>query len=397
MAATKQQIKGAIFYSSECEPDIHGKYYYDPTGMGRLRRAEGQPEEGVRQRFVKFLISDRVGVPLDCLATEDAISHHQGSSRQRMDIFCKTPKGEPLVVVECKAEGVPFGTAEHENQVHGYAKEIGCRLAILTNGNETYTYNLVEGEFCKWDMPENTIPTYQEMLNLENYNIQIEPPQLFHRPAWEDLPCSAEGLKDGPFSDSVNSTSRSDRIRWLASLAGLFLDARGAGKWCEFGLAVEDKGTAFVSPTNVSGGHWTGTYRSFLVIDEHSSAACMVRFAVLPDWKKGTTLVVATDDENGKTNNQLQLDMDLPDTIKLSGAIATVQHDGRLPGGSTGWTNAAMMDCARRHAPRLVEGEHIVLGDIPTDKHVDWENARKFITNCIEYALLRKRFKDGLR
>ena len=394
MATTERQIKGAVFDLSEHEPETHGEYYYDPTGKGQLRAV--QPEEDVRQRFVKFLASDQVGAPLDRLTTEDAVSHHRrSSSRQRMDIFCQTPRGEPLFIVECKRKDIPCDVEEHRNQVHGYAKKVGCKLAILTNGIQTYTYKQDNEGICKLDLPENTIPTYREMLNLGSYNVRIESPRLWYRPAWEDLPCSAEGLKkDGHFSVSVSSNSSKDRIRWLASLAGLFLDSGSAGSWRKSGLTVEDKGTACVSPTNASGGRWTGTYRGFLT--NTPDGLFMVRFAVMPDWKGGTTLIVATDDENGKTRNQLQLDMDLPDTIELSGVTATVRHNGRLSGGKKGWTKAALVDYARRHAPRLVSGEHIVLGDIPTDRHVGWKNGRTFITNCIEYALLRKRFKDDI-
>lgn len=140
MAATKQQIKGAAFDLDRHEPEIQYGEYYDPTGKGRLRAAG--PEEYVRQRFVKFLTSDRVKVPLDRLATEDAVSHHGSASRQRMDIVGRTPKDHPLFVVECKRMEVPCDIEENRHQVHGYAKRVRCRLAIVTNGEETCIYEL---------------------------------------------------------------------------------------------------------------------------------------------------------------------------------------------------------------------------------------------------------------
>ena len=353
-----------------------------------------RPEENVRQQFIKFLI-DCAGVPLDHLISEDAISHHGAASRQRMDISCKVPndKTPPLFIVECKQKGLALETEQNRNQVQGYADHVYCRLAILTNGEETYIYKADNDKWFKLHLPKNTVPTYQEMLDIGEYEIQIEPPPSWHRPAWKKLPNSAKDLRGDPFASMVSTGSGRDRIRWLASFGSLLLDVHSAGKWRKFKINVEDKGVARVSPTNRSGGRWTGEYRGFLVTQDDADPH-MVRFAMMPDWKEGTTLVVAVDDENGKTCNQLQLDMDFRDTVEQSGETAIIWHNGKLPG-SKGWTKAALIDYVRKHTPRLVKGEYVRLGEIPINRHVEWQDAHKLITNCIEYALLRKQFKDG--
>ncbi len=390
---TKQQIVGVKFALSSQEPrifDANGPHFLDPTGGGHLRAAE--PEENVRQQFVRFLI-DSVGVPLSFLTTEDAVSHHGAKSRRRMDIFCRLPNDDRLFVVECKRQGLDLEVEQHLRQVHSYAKEVGSKFAILTNGDETYVYVCDEdgGEPCKLKLPNNTVPTYQEMLNIGEYDIRLAVPPVWYRPAWHELPSSAADVHEEPFASMVSTESERRRIRWLASLGSLFLDAHSSGKWRMFGFDVKDMSTAKVSPTNPSGGRWCGEYRGFLVTKDAQSY--LVRFFMTPDWKGGTTLVVAVDDESGKSCNELQLDMDFRDTVEQSEESVTIWHNGKLPGGRKGWTKDAMIGYAKEYAPRLVHGKYVYLGEIPINRHVEWQDAREFITNCVEYALLRKRFK----
>lgn len=384
---------GAEFRLSKARPKTIGSCHLDPTGPTRLRAA--LPEENVRQQFIKFL-TDKVRVPLTLLTTEDAVSHHGAASKGRMDIFCKMPNGTPLFVAECKRQGLELELEQHLRQVHRYAKQIGCRLAILTNGDETCVYDCEVDDRdlrkCKLKLPRNTVPTFQGMLSMKK--VTYDPPRPWHRPAWKNLPDSPQALQEEPFVSMVSTGSGSDRIRWLASLGGLLLDEHGAERWRKFKFSVEDRGPRRVSPTNPSGGRWTGNYRGFLVTQGKKADPHIVRFAMLADWKGGTTLVVAVDDEDGKTCNHLQLDMDSSDTVEESGGTASIWHNGRLPGGKKGWTKAALIDYARGSAPRLVKGEYVRLGKIPINRHVEWLDAREFITNCIEYALLRKRFKD---
>lgn len=385
---------GAEFRLSKARPKTIGSCHLDPTGPTRLRAA--LPEENVRQQFIKFL-TDKVHVPLALLTTEDAVSHHGAASKGRMDILCKLPNGTPLFVVECKRQDLALELEQHLRQVHRYAKQISCRLAILTNGDKTNVYDCEADDRDlrkgKLKLPRNTVPTFQEMLSIGGRKLTYDLPRIWHRPAWKKLPDSPEGLQGERFVRMVSRGSRTDRIRWLASLGSLLLDDSRAGKWRKFKFSVEDRGPWEVSPTNPSGGRWTGNYRGLLVTrtgaDPH-----IVRFAMLADWKGGTTLVVAIDDEDGKTCNHLQLDMDSSDTVEESGGTASIWHNGRLPGGKKGWTKAALIDYARESAPRLVKGEYVRLGEIPINRHVEWQDAREFITNCIEYALLRKRFKD---
>lgn len=393
---TKQQIEGAEFVLSSQEPDVYDsnghRCYLDLTGKGMLRAAG--PEENVRQQFVSFLI-DQVGVPPELLATEDAVSHHGAASQGRMDIFCRLPNRDPLFVVECKQQGLVLEVEQHLRQVRRYAKLVGCRLAVLTNGDETCAY-VCEGsnyKLRKLQLPVNAVPTYQEMLNIGNYEIQTVSPQVWYRPTWDEMPASAEDLRDEPFASMVSTGSGRRQIRWLASLGSLFLDAHRVEEWQASGFDVADMGIEKVSPTNRSGGRWDGEYRGFLVTNDHADSH-LVRFLMTSDWKGHTTLVVAVDDENGKSCNELQLDMDFRDTVEQSAESAVIWHNGKLPGGKRGWTKAAMIDYAKGHVAHLVEGEYVRLGEIPVNRHVEWQDAHELITNCVEYAVLRKRFKE---
>ena len=399
-----QKVEGQRFRPSSYRLEQFGSYFLDPTGQTTLRAAG--PEERVRQQFVKFL-TDRLGVPLRFLTTEDAVSHHGSASRQRMDICGLTAEGHPLFVVECKRQGLVL-EERNRHQVRSYVKKVGAKVAILTNGDETHVYisDPNDRDLRKLQLPANTVPTYQEMLKLGDYDLDFVLPSVYCRPPWEDLPDSTEGLRDEPFASMISTESETGRVRWLASLGSLLLDAHGfrQREWPRRGLHVKDMGTAYVNPTNRSGGSWAGEYRGFLVTQRAVADPHMVRFyltvgvsqAKRPKAKTYTTLVVAVDDKSGKTRNQLQLNTDFRDTVEQLPKTAIIRHNGKLTG-EKGWTKDALINYAREHAPHLVEGQYVRLGSLPVTRHVEWRDAHDFITNCIEYALLRKRFKERVR
>lgn len=401
---SQRKIKGKNFALSSNKPTRIGGYFLDPTGRTTLRAAS--PEERVRQQFVKFL-TDRLGVPLRFLTTEDAVSHHGSASRQRMDICGLTAEGDPLFVVECKRQGLVLEVQQNRDQIRSYIKKVGAKVAILTNGDETHVYisDPNDRDLRKLQLQANTVPTYQEMLKLGDYDLDFVLPSVYCRPPWEDLPDSTEDLRD-EFASMISTESETGRVRWLASLGSLLLDAHGFRQrnWQRRRIHVKDMGTACVDPTNRSGGSWAGEYRGFLVTQNAVADPHMVRLyltvgesqAKKPKAKTYTTLVVAVDDKSGKTRNQLQLNTDFRDTVEQRPKTATIRHNGKLTGGK-GWTKDALIDYAREHAPHLVEGQYVRLGSLPVTRHVEWRDAHDFITNCIEYALLRERFKERVR
>ena len=53
-----------------------------------------------------------------------------------------------------------------------------------------------------------------------------------------------------------------------------------------------------------------------------------------------------------------------------------------------------VLEYVRKKAPNLLENEKIILGTLPTNRLITWHDAKPFLINCIEYALLRDEFRE---
>lgn len=90
------------------------------------------PEELVRQALIRYLNKD-MGVPLGLMAVEKGV-HVQGSV-ERADIVIYDRKGNPWMVVECKAPGVALRQKTLE-QVSKYNQSLKAPYILVTNGSD---------------------------------------------------------------------------------------------------------------------------------------------------------------------------------------------------------------------------------------------------------------------
>lgn len=96
------------------------------------------PEEGVRRRVLAFLAT-RTDPKL--IAQEYPVDVNGQS--QRADIVVFSPDARPLMVVECKAPEVRI-SAETLAQAHRYNAVLGAPFVMLTNGADTFIYEVDE-------------------------------------------------------------------------------------------------------------------------------------------------------------------------------------------------------------------------------------------------------------
>lgn len=92
------------------------------------------PEEWVRQHIVHFLIGYK-GYPAASIAVEKEIDLY--GLRRRFDLVCFDRKGEPFLIVECKAPAVEL-TQKVFDQVFGYNLVMSARYIAVTNGVKHY-------------------------------------------------------------------------------------------------------------------------------------------------------------------------------------------------------------------------------------------------------------------
>lgn len=115
------------------------------------------PEEGVRQRFVDFLI-ERRGYPEGLMANEVGLTLN--GTRRRCDTVVYDRNARPLAIVEYKAPSVAITQRVFE-QIGRYNLVMGVKWLIVSNGLNSYC--------CRFDPATHTatylpdIPPYDSL------------------------------------------------------------------------------------------------------------------------------------------------------------------------------------------------------------------------------------------
>jgi len=92
------------------------------------------PEEWVRQNFIHYLINEKQ-YPSSLIAVEISLKYN--TLQKRADIVIYNKKGEPVVLVECKATNVKI-TQETFHQAAVYNMNFKVNHLIVTNGLNHY-------------------------------------------------------------------------------------------------------------------------------------------------------------------------------------------------------------------------------------------------------------------
>lgn len=99
------------------------------------------PEEWVRQHIIHFLIEHR-SYPASLIAVEKEIDLY--GLRRRFDLVCYDRKGDPYLIIECKAPSVELSQKVFD-QVFGYNLIMAARYIAVTNGIKHYCGSVDEG------------------------------------------------------------------------------------------------------------------------------------------------------------------------------------------------------------------------------------------------------------
>jgi hypothetical protein len=115
--------------------DADGARLWDPL---RRKWLLCTPEEWVRQHVVNHLVHDR-GCPASLIALEHGI--RLNGLAKRADVVVHDRRGAPLLLVECKAPGVPVDQGVFE-QAARYNKVFRVPYLLVTNGLKHYCCRL---------------------------------------------------------------------------------------------------------------------------------------------------------------------------------------------------------------------------------------------------------------
>lgn len=111
------------------------------------------PEEWVRQHFVQFLINEKK-YPISLIAIEKQLTVN--NLKKRSDILVFNSKGNPNILVECKAPSVKI-TQDTFDQIARYNLKLKANYLIVTNGLKHY--------YCKMDFNKETYVFLKEIPN----------------------------------------------------------------------------------------------------------------------------------------------------------------------------------------------------------------------------------------
>ena len=131
------------------------KYLRDPVRRQLVRLT---PEEWVRQHVLAYLIGV-VGVPPGLIAVEKAFEFN-GMTR-RADVIVHDRSAMPLILVECKAPGIPLDQAVFD-QVGRYNVVVGARYVLVSNGERHSCYRRADTSENLTFIP--ALPRFEELI-----------------------------------------------------------------------------------------------------------------------------------------------------------------------------------------------------------------------------------------
>lgn len=95
------------------------------------------PEEWVRQNFLQVLVQKQQ-VPASLIAIEKEIKW--GDKKKRFDILVYKDT-KPWLIVECKEMNVPLSENVLRQVLH-YNSKLETQYIVITNGNDTFGFNI---------------------------------------------------------------------------------------------------------------------------------------------------------------------------------------------------------------------------------------------------------------
>ena len=99
------------------------------------------PEEWVRQHILRYLIEEK-GYPRSLISAEAGLKVNQLS--RRYDALIYNRRGEPVLLIECKAPSVPVNQ-EVFDQVIAYNRELKASHLLVSNGLKHYCCRIDPG------------------------------------------------------------------------------------------------------------------------------------------------------------------------------------------------------------------------------------------------------------
>lgn len=353
------------------------------------------PEEQVRQRVLRHL-EEHLGVPRHYLLSELRLPR----STDRADIVIWIPGDDDerkfLAVIECKSARTPMND-DVWMQAQRYGTKLNAPYVGITNGSSLHARRF-SPEASAW-LTLQGFPTFQMLLSHHSPPPSAPPARAIARPDFGSLG-DAFYLERYAEAHAVVPVAVHDDLNHLAmlvNLASLLLDDAESPKdftangW----TCTHDRGLIDTSFGNAgySSHAYSGMYRALIVAHpKHGSG--LPFFRTFQQQSGSTMLAMGLHHLDGRQHHAVQLNLTRALEFDDEREVVRVVHDGRMSkGGGGSFSRSDVIATVQQDAPDLIHDGRAVLGELPTDRLVTWEDAFPMLVNLFRFA----RAADRLR
>lgn len=352
--------------------------YFDPV---RKYFVPKTPEEEVRQKTIEFLTT-HLGVPLNRLRVEEAMTHIKKGAKGRADIvvYRDDEKKNPLMVIECKAPDVDVSCDVVLEQAESYRKILKADYIMLVNGCNIIMYK------------------YQDRKNLELVDISSYKALLESKVAFTDNialePYSFEEIMSYELQEKFTQvyvgceTPKAIKSFALNFLNLILLKSISEKSILEALGVFEDRGTGRTRFGNGAGYNYQIKTRLFIAKDRKNKDQILG----LSLFGKYNTQLNVSIMNRERRHHSLQLDMDKYCEYDYHTNKIVITHNGTLSTGRGGSISKfTVVDYVKDNAPDLICDEEIYLGSVDNSRLLEWNqpDVQSFIKNLFRYAVLR--------
>lgn len=349
----------------------------------RDKALRATPEEKVRQRVLHWLMRER-GWAKDNLRLEKNYEWVGDVERRRgrPDIELLGNDGHVLVVIECKRREVPLGERV-DQQAIDYAIKARAKWIWTTNGR-------------RHGFLKKTADGWTPVPSLEPLGVVAAPPvaALEFPTSVHDRDALArywKSLNDPQFLDGDGDFC----ARFLLDAHKVLFGLEKELPYSYGGVHIlEDRGSAWHSFSNRSGGSYHTRYADFMAATVGAVEAVSV---AVNRWHTGGLRLCVGVTKPGRAHHALQLDTASCERNAGSGTSWSVYHDGAMSQVKRDVVMEAVRE-AGRESWIVADGrkEWVYLGELPDAARADWLNSRDLLANLIHYAIIRTNLREAI-
>lgn len=352
--------------------------YFDPV---RKYFVPKTPEEEVRQKTIEFL-KTQLGVPLDRLRVEEAMSHVKRGARGRADIvvYRDDEKNKPLMVIECKAPEVDISCDDVREQAERYRNILKADYIMLVNGYKIIMYKYQDGN--NFELVD--ISSYKELLESKVSFVENSPLEPY---SYEEI-ISYKIQKKFTKIYVGCETPKPVKFFALNFLNLILFKTIDDESILELLGVFEDRGTGRTRLGNSAGYNYQIKTHLFIAKDRKNKDQIL---GLSLFGRYNTQLNVSIMNRERK-HHSLQLDMDKYCKYDYQSNKIVITHNGTLSTGRGGSISKfTVIDYVKNNAPDLIRDEEVYLGSIDNSRLLEWNqpDVQNFIRNLFLYAVLR--------